>query len=113
MQLARRGAKVYLGCRSESKAREAIARMRKASPGLGLEDRLVWLPLDLTLMSLVKKAAEEFLSKETRLDILGKGPVDNYTSVSLDSSRGISVQLITLASWPRTTSSPPKAYHIS
>ncbi|EIM89867.1 NAD-P-binding protein [Stereum hirsutum FP-91666 SS1] len=70
LQLAKRGAKVYLGCRSESRAKDAIARMCKAAPGLDLEDRLVWLPLDLSVMKLAKKAGEELLSKETRLDIL-------------------------------------------
>lgn len=46
--------------------------MCKDSPGLDLESKLVWLPLDLSLIKLVKKSCEEFLSKETRLDILGK-----------------------------------------
>ncbi|EIM89870.1 NAD-P-binding protein [Stereum hirsutum FP-91666 SS1] len=70
LQLAKRGAKVYLGCRSESRAKDAIARMCEASPGLGLEDKIVWLPLDLSVMRLARKAGEELLSKETRLDIL-------------------------------------------
>ncbi|EIM89854.1 NAD-P-binding protein [Stereum hirsutum FP-91666 SS1] len=70
LQLAKRGAKVYLGCRSESRARDAIDRMRKETHGLDLEDRLVWLPLDLSVMRLAKKAGEELLQKETRLDIL-------------------------------------------
>lgn len=48
LQLAKRGAKVYLGCRSEARAKDAIGRMHKASPGLDLEARLVWLPLDLS-----------------------------------------------------------------
>lgn len=46
--------------------------MCKATPGLDLEDRLVWLPLDLSVMRLAKQAGEELLSKETRLDILGQ-----------------------------------------
>lgn len=72
LQLAKQGAKVYLGCRSESRAKDAIARMCKASPGLGLEDRIIWLPLDLSVMRLAKRAGEELLSKETRLDILSE-----------------------------------------
>lgn len=72
LQLAKRGAKVYLGCRTESKTKDAITRMRKASPGLDLEDKLIWLPLDLSDMRSAKKAGEEILSKETRLDILGQ-----------------------------------------
>ncbi|EIM89871.1 NAD-P-binding protein [Stereum hirsutum FP-91666 SS1] len=70
LQLAKRGAKVYLGCRSETRAKDAIARMRKTSPELDAEDKIVWLPLDLSVMRLAKKAGEELLSKETRLDIL-------------------------------------------
>lgn len=46
--------------------------MCKASPGLDLEDRIAWLPLDLSVMRLAKKAGEELVSKETRLDILGQ-----------------------------------------
>lgn len=49
--------------------------MCEASPGLGLEDRIVWLPLDLSVMRLARKAGEELLSKETRLDILGQSSV--------------------------------------
>lgn len=70
LQLAKRGAKVYLGCRSEARAKDAIARMRRESPGLDMEGRLVWLPLDLSVMRIAKRAGEELLSKETRLDIL-------------------------------------------
>ncbi|KAI0060008.1 NAD-P-binding protein [Artomyces pyxidatus] len=69
-QLARRGGKVYLACRTESKAREAIASIERASPSLKGEDRLVWLPLDLSSIRSTKAAAEEVITKEKRLDIL-------------------------------------------
>ncbi|TFY66020.1 hypothetical protein EVG20_g5058, partial [Dentipellis fragilis] len=75
------GAKVYLACRSEAKATAAIADVEKTSPALKGQQRLIWLPLDLSSVHDAKKAAEEFLSKEHRLDILINNAarlVDNY-----------------------------------
>ncbi|THH20252.1 hypothetical protein EW146_g1098 [Bondarzewia mesenterica] len=69
-QLAIHGAKVYLACRTESKALAAISRMEKDTPTLKGADRVIWLPLDLSSIHSAKKAAEEILAKETRLDIL-------------------------------------------
>ncbi|TFY79516.1 hypothetical protein EWM64_g4499 [Hericium alpestre] len=69
-QLAQHGAKVYLACRTESKARAAIADIEKANPALKGQDRLVWLPLDLSSLHSAKAAAEEFLTKEKRLNLL-------------------------------------------
>jgi NAD(P)-dependent dehydrogenase (short-subunit alcohol dehydrogenase family) len=68
--LARRGAKVYLAARDESKAATAIAQLQAEGLAPGNGD-IAWLKLDLSDSQLVKKAAEDFLSKETRLDILG------------------------------------------
>ncbi|KAF7977330.1 hypothetical protein HWV62_4109 [Athelia sp. TMB] len=68
-QLAQRGAKVYMGARSESKATAAIQRLHDE----GLGDRageIVWLDLDLTYPSKAKAAAQYILSHEQRLDIL-------------------------------------------
>jgi NAD(P)-dependent dehydrogenase (short-subunit alcohol dehydrogenase family) len=66
--LARRGAKVYMAARNESKATGALASLESEGVGPG---SVVWLRLDLVDPRGVKKAAEEFLSKEDRLDILG------------------------------------------
>lgn len=107
MQLAKRGAKVYLGCRSELRAKDAIARMCKAAPGLDLEDRLVWLPLDLSVMRLAKQAGEEFLSKETRLDILGQFSFHTGQSVRCRPLIVNFSQLVNNAAWP------VKAYELS
>ncbi|KAJ7459916.1 NAD(P)-binding protein [Mycena latifolia] len=65
--LARRGAKVYLAARNESKATGAIARLEREGLGSG---EVVFLKLDLADPRLAKKAAQEYLDKETRLDIL-------------------------------------------
>ena len=61
-------AKIYLAGRSEKRVLEAIRLIRDETP-LSQGD-LVWLPLDLSDLASVKMAAEEFLSKEERLDIL-------------------------------------------
>jgi NAD(P)-dependent dehydrogenase (short-subunit alcohol dehydrogenase family) len=67
--LARRGAKVYLGARDESKATGALEKLKEEglSPGDG---QVIWLGFDYSDPRLAKKAAEEFLKRETRLDIL-------------------------------------------
>ena len=61
-------AKVYLAGRSEKRVLEAIRLIRDEIPLS--QGNLVWLPLDLSDLASVKMAAEEFLSKEERLDIL-------------------------------------------
>ncbi|KAF5361386.1 hypothetical protein D9758_006195 [Tetrapyrgos nigripes] len=66
--LARAGAKVYMAARSEEKAEEAIESLKKS----GIEPgEVAYLKLDLQDPKQVKQAAEEFASKETRLDVLG------------------------------------------
>ncbi|KDQ22191.1 hypothetical protein PLEOSDRAFT_1094912 [Pleurotus ostreatus PC15] len=80
--LARRGAKVYLGARSESSANEAIKRLQSEGlePGNG---EIIWFKVDLSHPKLAKEAAEEFLTKEKRLDVLinnaGGMPGDDRT----------------------------------
>ncbi|TFY66029.1 hypothetical protein EVG20_g5060 [Dentipellis fragilis] len=69
-QLALHGAKVYLACRSEAKATAAIAELEKTTPSLKDQNRLVYLPLDLSSVHSAKEAAEDFLSREDRLDVL-------------------------------------------
>jgi NAD(P)-dependent dehydrogenase (short-subunit alcohol dehydrogenase family) len=67
--LARRGAKVYLGARDESKATGAISKLQAEGLGRG---QVVWLKVDFSDPRLAKKAANEFMHRESRLDILGK-----------------------------------------
>jgi NAD(P)-dependent dehydrogenase (short-subunit alcohol dehydrogenase family) len=66
----RRGAKVYLAARSEEKAEYAIGRMEQEGMG-ERKGELVWLPIDLTDPQKAKAAAEWFIKRESRLDILG------------------------------------------
>ncbi|KAF2116520.1 hypothetical protein BDV96DRAFT_598421 [Lophiotrema nucula] len=58
--------RIYLAARTESKAKNAIADLKKLSPDAEIE----YLPLDLTSFASVKSAAETFKSKEKCLDIL-------------------------------------------
>ena len=79
-QLAANGAKVYLGARSEQRARDAIAKIEGAHPEVKKNGTLIWLPLDLTHPANVVKSAKDFIQREQRLDILGKAPVKAFLS---------------------------------
>ncbi|KIK98614.1 hypothetical protein PAXRUDRAFT_823658 [Paxillus rubicundulus Ve08.2h10] len=67
--LARKGATVYMAARNKSKAEEAIAKLQQEglAPGNG---QVIWLELDLSDARNAKTAAQEFMSKEKRLDVL-------------------------------------------
>jgi retinol dehydrogenase-12 len=58
-------AKVYIAARSRPKAEEAIKDLKTQT---GKE--ALFLKLDLADLKSVKKAAEDFLSKEERLNVL-------------------------------------------
>jgi len=67
--LSRKGAKVYMAVRNKQKAIDAIKQLKEE----GIEDgQIEWLELDLSDPRKSKKAAEVFLNKEERLDILGE-----------------------------------------
>ncbi|KAH9203542.1 hypothetical protein DL95DRAFT_529610 [Leptodontidium sp. 2 PMI_412] len=61
-------AKVYVAARSQEKARKAIESIKATFPKSAGE--LVFLRLDLDDLTTIKKSAEDFLSKETKLDVL-------------------------------------------
>src|SRR6266571_8777976 len=63
--LATRGARVLLGCREQTRALDAIARIKRITPNADL----VWLPLDLGDLDSVRTAAE-IAAKEPRIDAL-------------------------------------------
>ena len=63
--LAANGARVLLGCRDQTNAQDAIARIRRITPNADL----VWLPLDLGDLDSVRTAAE-IAAKEPRIDAL-------------------------------------------
>jgi len=66
LDLYQKGAKVYLACRNEEKASNAIERMQ-AEGGAG---ELVYAHLDLASLRSVKEFAENVVEKESRLDFL-------------------------------------------
>lgn len=70
-RLSSSGARFYLAAMDESCTTEAIERLKAeggAGPGNG---EIVWLKLDLSDIRGTKLAAEDFIRKEKRLDILG------------------------------------------
>lgn len=66
LDLCKKGAKVYVACRDEAKALNAIERM-KADGGTG---ELVYKHLDLASLRSVKAFADEVIQAESRLDLL-------------------------------------------
>ena len=60
------GACVYLACRSEEKARAALARMKQAAPN----GQFHFIHLDLADLSSVKACSEQFLEQHSQLDLL-------------------------------------------
>ncbi|KAH8893075.1 NAD(P)-binding protein [Thozetella sp. PMI_491] len=63
-----KNAKVYLAARSEHRASEATAAIKKAVPSS--KGEIVFLKLDLNDLTTIKASAESFLAKEARLDVL-------------------------------------------
>lgn len=66
LDLYQKGAKVYVACRNEKKAINAIERM-KTEGGTG---ELIYGHLDLASLSSVKAFADQVLEKESSLDLL-------------------------------------------
>ncbi|KAG8997605.1 hypothetical protein FRB94_003310 [Tulasnella sp. JGI-2019a] len=70
-ELVKHGAKVYMGARTESRATGAIAKLKADGyldgPNTG---EVLWLKLDLVTPEGARSAAQEFLRRETRLDVL-------------------------------------------
>ena len=64
--LARKGAQVVIVARNPDKGRAALAEVEAAGPGQGAE----LIVADLSLQTEVRRAAAEFLSRHTRLDVL-------------------------------------------
>ncbi|EPS93259.1 NAD-binding protein [Fomitopsis schrenkii] len=67
--LVRKGAKIYIAARPVDRAEDAIRRLKAAGTGPG-NGQLESLELDLLDPHVVKRAAEEFMRRETRLDVL-------------------------------------------
>lgn len=87
-----RNAKVYIACRDPAKGQQAIETLREAT---GKTAHL--LEMDLANLKSIKTAVEEFLKKETRLDILFNNggvmvpPLEKVTDDGYDLTFGINV----------------------
>ena len=57
---------MYIACRNETKANEAIARLEQECAG----KKALFLRLDLADLNGIKKAAETYATLETTLDVL-------------------------------------------
>ncbi|KAJ8403912.1 hypothetical protein AAFF_G00347800 [Aldrovandia affinis] len=66
LDLARRGARVILACRSKARAEAAVNDIRKESGN----NEVVYMLLDLASLKSVRSFAENFLKTEPRLDLL-------------------------------------------
>ncbi|GAA6043646.1 hypothetical protein JCM8097_000854 [Rhodosporidiobolus ruineniae] len=96
-QLVLKDAKVYVGARSEERARSAIEQLEEAVKEKGAHGEAVWLKLDLADLDSVKAAAEEFKRKEKKVDLLfcNAGvmtpPLDMITKQGYDGQWGTNV----------------------
>ncbi|XP_070685703.1 dehydrogenase/reductase SDR family member 13-like [Pempheris klunzingeri] len=66
IDLARRGARVILACRSKQRGEAALHEVRRESGS----NQVVFMPLDLGSLKSVRSFAETFLKSEARLDVL-------------------------------------------
>ena len=62
---------MYLGARSEERAKAAIRRIEEQYPHVKDEKNVLWLPLDLAEPASIVRSAKDLMARETRLDILG------------------------------------------
>jgi NAD(P)-dependent dehydrogenase (short-subunit alcohol dehydrogenase family) len=63
-------ATVYLACRSAEKGFDAIRSIQTDERCKSSNGKLEFLELDLASLESVKRAADEFLKREQRLDVL-------------------------------------------
>jgi NAD(P)-dependent dehydrogenase (short-subunit alcohol dehydrogenase family) len=91
-KLLEKNAKVYIGARDSQKSHNAIKALKEET---GREPILI--PLDLSDLHNVRKAAEIFLSKESKLDVLLNNagvmaqPIDQLTKDGYDGQFGVNV----------------------
>ncbi len=84
-------AKVYVAVRSEEKASKAIEEIKSKCPQS--KGELVFLRLDLGDLTTVKKSAEEFLAKESKLDVLWNNAGVMVPPAGSKSAQGYELQL--------------------
>ncbi|PVI03020.1 putative steroid dehydrogenase [Periconia macrospinosa] len=87
------GGKIYLAGRSEEKAEAAIKRIKSRSTASSGE--ILFLFLSLEDLSTIRPAAESFLSRESRLDILFNNAGVSNPPVGSLSAQGHELQMAT------------------
>ncbi|KAF7555284.1 hypothetical protein G7Z17_g2332 [Cylindrodendrum hubeiense] len=80
--LARRGAKVNLTSRSDSKAQQTKETLKTKYPDIDPK-RVKWLSFDMTDLKSIDAAAEELKSKESKVDILINNAAASTSSTQL------------------------------
>ncbi|KAF8970393.1 hypothetical protein BDZ97DRAFT_1914695 [Flammula alnicola] len=75
--LARKGAKVYLGSRSEEKGKNAVAQLKEEGLASG---EVIYFHCDLATPALAKQSADGLLQQENRLDVLVNNAAWQVTS---------------------------------
>lgn len=85
--LLRENARVYVAARGRSKAEAAIAELKQET---GTE--AVFLELDLASLASIRRAAEEFLSKEKELHVLYNNAGVMFTDMNLLTADGYDLQ---------------------
>lgn len=88
-----KNATVYLAGRSEEKANKALAEIKSAHPSS--DGRLEFLHLDLSDLPTIKPAAEAFLRREQRLDVLTNNAGVMMPPVGTLSAQNYEIQLAT------------------
>ncbi|KAK8029893.1 hypothetical protein PG993_011184 [Apiospora rasikravindrae] len=86
-----KNAKVYMMARSEDKTLRAMEDIKMAVPKSGGE--LIFLPLDLSDLTKVKKSASEFLGRERQLHVLFNNAGVGYPEKGSKTKQGYELQL--------------------
>jgi len=81
----------YIATRSPEKMKRAVAEVKKASPTS--HGRLETLLLDLSDLTKIKSAAQDFLSKEERLDVLFNNAGVMNTPTTATTAQGHELQM--------------------
>ena len=69
-ELARKGAQVVIGCRSDTKGREAVARIKQELKGLPGANRVEYINLDLGNLKSIRDFARSYQWSHKELDML-------------------------------------------
>jgi len=86
-----RNAKVYVAARSQEKANNAIDSIKSAFPNS--RGQLIYLHLDLNDLTTIKASADDFLSKEDKLNVLWNNAGVMATPQGSKTNQGYEMQL--------------------